>query len=124
MVAERRLLAAGYRERLAPLHAAGRLSWQVAADSALHAYQTFAILLAEGVDRERVRARCAEREIEVGPATYAFHRAASHAAAARRAGQLPVADALHQRGLALPLYVGMRSAELDRVCERLGEVLS
>ena len=37
--------------------------------------------------------------------------------------RMPVADALHARSLALPLYIGMRSGELDRVAARLQEVL-
>ncbi|HKE19845.1 MAG TPA: DegT/DnrJ/EryC1/StrS aminotransferase family protein [Kofleriaceae bacterium] len=122
MVAERRLLAEGYRRRLAPLARAGRLSWQEPATGAVHAYQTFAVRLAPGVDRDRVRRVLAAAAIESGPATFAFHRLPPH----RRAGQVPLeqADALHDRALALPLYIGMRSAELDAVVDALGEALA
>ncbi len=123
MVTERRLLAEGYHERLAGLRAADLLSWQVAPADAVHTYQTFAVLLHEGCDRDRVRHHCEANEIEVGPATYAFHRLGSHVRVDRTAGNLRVADALHDRGLALPLYVGMRSSDLDRVCEVLHEVM-
>ncbi len=124
MIAERRLLADGYHQRLASLREAGRIWWQVSPDGARHSYQTFAILLPEDRDRDAVCARFAAADIEVAPATYAFHRVASHADAGRRAGRLPVADALHERGLALPLYLGMRSAELDRVSEVLEEAVA
>jgi dTDP-4-amino-4,6-dideoxygalactose transaminase len=122
MAAERRLLAEGYRRRLAPLARAGRLSWQEPPAGAVHAYQTFAVLLAAGVDRDRVRRSLAAAAIESGPATYAFHRLPPHRRAA--SAPLPHADALHDRSLAVPLYIGMRSAELDAVADALGEALS
>jgi perosamine synthetase len=122
MVAERRLLAEGYRRRLAPLARAGRLSWQEPAPGAIHAYQTFAIRLAAGVDRDQVQRALAAAAIESGPATHAFHRLPPHRDE-RRAEGLEQADSLHDRGLALPLYVGMRSAELDAVADALGRAL-
>lgn len=122
MLRERRLLAEGYHRRLGPLRDAGRLSWQQVPDGALHAYQTFAVLLAEDVDRSAVIAALRERDIESTVATFAFHRVPILAERSP-ARQLPVADRLHDRGLALPLYVGMRGAELDHVSEALAEVL-
>jgi len=120
MLAERRLLADGYRRRLAPLARAGRLSWQEPAPGAMHAYQTFAIRLAPGIDRDQVRRQLAAAAIESGPATFAFHRVGPNAADPRAAEvTLPEADALHERSLALPLYIGMRSAELDAVSDAL-----
>jgi perosamine synthetase len=121
MVAERRLLAEGHRRRLAPLARAGRISWQEPALAAMHAYQTFAVRLAAGIDRDVVRRALAAAAIESGPATFAFHRLAPHAE--ERAPLLPEADALHERGLALPLYIGMRSAELDAVADALAEAV-
>ena len=121
MVAERRLLAEGYRRRLGSLARAGRLAWQEPAAGAVHAYQTFAVRLAAGVDRDRVRRALAAAAIESGPATYAFHRLPPHQ---RGAASMPEADALHDRSLAVPLYIGMRSAELDAVADALGEALA
>lgn len=118
MLAERRLLAAGYHQRLASLHGRGRISWQQVPAGAMHTHQTFSVLLADGVDRARACARLAGAGIEAGPATYAFVRVASFDGLVA-APPCPVAEALHERALALPLYIGMRSAELDRVCEEL-----
>lgn len=123
VLAERRLLAEGYRRRLAPLATAGRISWQEPPPRAMHAYQTFALRLAPDLDRDAVRAALAAADIESGPATYAFHRLPSHAGIARPVS-LAQSDALHDRGLALPLYLGMRSAELDRVCEALARAVT
>jgi dTDP-4-amino-4,6-dideoxygalactose transaminase len=121
LVAERRLLADGHRRRLANLVASERISLQEAPAGATHVYQTFAVLLAPRLDRARALAALAARGIESGPATYAFHRLPTHADAAR--GPLPVSDALHDRALALPLWPGMRSAELDRVADGLAAAL-
>ncbi len=123
MLAERRLLATGYRERLANPEQAGRLSWQQVPQGAMHTYQTLSVLLAEGVSRAEVCAQLADAGIESGPATYAFTRLDSFASAVDNGQSYPVADTLHDRLLALPLYLGMRSAELDRVCDVLTEAL-
>jgi perosamine synthetase len=123
MVAERRLLAEGYRRRLAPLARAGRISWQEPAAEAMHAYQTFAIRLAAGIGRDEIRRALARAGVESGPATFAFHRLPPHLPDGEEPPALPQADALHDRGLALPLYVGMRSAELDAVARALAEAI-
>jgi len=123
MLAERRLLATGYRERLANVEQAGRLSWQQVPDGAMHTHQTLTVLLAEGVRRDAVCAQLTDAGIESGPATYAFTRLDSFASVVDAAKSYPVADALHERLLALPLYCGMRSAELDRVCDVLSEAV-
>jgi perosamine synthetase len=116
MLSERRLLARGYDQRLAPLLADGRISAQRPGDGAMHSYQSYATLLSAGCDRARIQAALHARGIESGAATYAFHRIATFPGTAPT---LAVADALHERSLSLPMYLGMRSAELDRVCEAL-----
>ena len=120
MLAERRLLAQGYDERLEPLIRAGRLSVQAVPAGAQHSYQTYAVRLADGVSRDEVRARLLDADIETGPATYAFTELGVFAEWER---PMPVSAALHARGLALPLYIGMRSSELDRVAAALTEVI-
>lgn len=121
LLAERRLLADGYLERLAPLEKSGQISLQHVPPGASHSFQTFVVQLADGADRAAVRAALDAADIESGPGTYAFTRLDVFAAAAR---PMPVSDALHDRSLALPLYSGMRSAELDRVAAALAEALS
>lgn len=128
-LSERRLLVEGYRERLAGLCASGLLTWQSWPDGARPAHQTFAVLLAEdlpgGRDRAAVQAFLKDRDIETGVATFALSRLSMCADWPGLAGaSFPVAEALHDRGLALPLYQGMRSADLDRVTDALAEALS
>jgi perosamine synthetase len=127
MLRERRLLCEGYRERLAGLHRAGKLSWQEAQPGARPAHQTFAVQIAEHArlpSRDQVRAYLADANIESQVAIYALHRIDSVRPAAPAAARFPVAEAVADLGLALPLYVGMRSAQLDRVCDTLAEVIA
>lgn len=128
MLRERRLLVEGYRERLARLRAAGKLSWQDAPPGAEPAHQTFAVLLAEHPrlpSRDQVRAYLADAGIESQVAIYALHQLGSVRPALPGAGAaFPVAESVARCGLALPLYIGMRSAQLDRVCDTLAEVLA
>jgi perosamine synthetase len=127
MLRERRLLCEGYRERLAGLHRAGKLSWQEARPGARPAHQTFAVLIADHArlpSRDQVRAYLADAGIESQIAIYAQHRLDSVRPAVPAAARFPVAEAVAERGLALPLYIGMRSAQLDRVCDTLAEVIA
>ena len=122
---ERELLCAGYRERLADARDKGLLFLQEIPETARPACQTFAVLLAKHIDRDRVQAHMAAAGVETGVALFSLSRLDCYA---RLPGigdrRFPVAEALHDRGLALPLYSGLRSAELDRISESLLEALA
>jgi len=127
MLRERRLLCEGYRERLAGLHRAGKLSWQEALPGARPAHQTFAVQIADHArlpSRDQVRAYLADAGIESQVAIYALHQIDSVRPAVPAEARFPVAEAVAGLGLALPLYIGMRSAQLDRVCDTLAEVIA
>ncbi|MEM9493435.1 MAG: DegT/DnrJ/EryC1/StrS family aminotransferase, partial [Myxococcota bacterium] len=112
LLRERALLVAGYRERLGEQRAAGALTWQDGGETARSAHQTFAVQLAPDRDRDAVQRRLAEAGIESGPAVFALHWLDSFGQLPGMSDRrLPVAEALHRRGLALPLFPGMRSAE-------------
>ena len=124
LLRERDLLCAGYHERLGDLAARGRLSWQQFAPGARPARQTFAVLLPQGCDRARVQSHMAACGIETGVAAFALNRLDCYAELPGIGDRrFPVAEALHDRGLALPLFPGMRSAQLDQVTEALTEAL-
>ena len=118
MLAERRMLVTGYKERLESLQQR-RLSWQELPDTSQHSNQSFSVLLDESCDRDAAVVALQERGIGCGAATYSFVEIGVHP----DAGRAPIAKALHERSLSLPLYIGMRSAELGRVCDALKEVL-
>jgi len=119
MLAERRMLVDGYKERLASLEQAGRLQWQQLPPGAVHAYQSFSIVLDGSCDRAEVLASLQQQDIGCGVATYSFCELGIHS----HAGHAPVAKTLHERAMSLPLYVGMRSPELNRVCDALKDGL-
>jgi dTDP-4-amino-4,6-dideoxygalactose transaminase len=119
LLEERARLVARYRDALDAAGLGGLRGQRVPA-GARPAWQTFALLLDEGTDRARVIARLRDREIEAGPATYALHRIGS----LKLAGRYPVADALHDRALALPLWNGMTGEHVGRVVSALREALA
>lgn len=119
MLIERRMLVEGYKQRLEVARARYSLSWQLLPDGAVHANQTFAVMLPEHTERDEVVAKMAAKGIQCGAATYSFAEIPIH----KGCGEAPVAQALHHLALALPLYLGMRSGELDRVCDALAEAL-
>ena len=117
---ERARLAEAWRERLP----AGLVP-QAAPPGVRRVWQTFAVLLPAGVDRAGVIARLAAEEIEAGPATYALHRTGTFAGRPGfSAAALPVADALHDRALALPLWNGMAAEEVDRAARALARAIA
>ncbi len=119
MLAERRMIVSGYHERLESLRSAGRLSWQVLSGEAKHANQSFSLLLHEQSERSLVIEHLTSKGIGCGPATYSFAEIGTHP----NCGQAPNAALLHKQAISLPLYIGMRSAELDRVCDALSEAI-
>jgi dTDP-4-amino-4,6-dideoxygalactose transaminase len=115
MLIERRMLVDGYKQRLQPLVASRDLRYQVLPKGAVHANQTFAVLLSASHKRQEVISQLSERGIASGAATYSFLDIEIH----KGTEAVPNARLLHNNALALPLYLGMRSAELDRVCDAL-----
>jgi dTDP-4-amino-4,6-dideoxygalactose transaminase len=119
MLMERRMLVEGYKQRLEPLAQSRGIRWQKLPEGAVHANQTFALLLPESQERETVMGALRDQGIESGVATYSFAEIEIHDGLQ----PAPRARALHERAIALPLYLGMRSAELDRVSEALKAAL-
>ncbi len=121
-VRRRRALATRYRDGIR-----GWLAGQRCPEGAEWNVQTFGVLLPEGWS-EPMRARLVvwmrERaHIEVAPLGLAFHRIGSLAPPVARwaDGGLPVAEVLHDRGLALPVHPSMSLGDADRVLEALYE---
>ena len=122
LLAMRRNLVASYQERLGSLVQKGLISWQIPPSGAIHSWQTFAILLEGGFDRNIVCRALVEQGIEAGPATFAFPRLACYANHPRTRA-VPVVSLLHDRAIALPLFPQMASSDLQFVCDVLERVL-
>jgi len=122
MLTERRRLAARYRSQLTDLTVQ---RWPTAA---LGNDQTFGVVLPEHTDRDAVIAALRERGIESGRLSYALHTLPQFSEAVSRAHArcltFPHAERLAQRGLALPLWVGLSDMEQTHVIASLQSVLS
>ena len=66
-------------------------------------------------DRDRLRQSLLEMRIQTSVHYPAIHRFSSHSGA----GSLPVAEAIADRILTLPLHPGLTVAQVDEVCEAL-----
>ena len=123
LTARHRELAAHYLRRLAD----SPLRFQ--ADHPERIWQTFAVVLPQGVRRQALRAELQTQGIETQIASYGLHRLAAYRSAPRFAGtgdslDLPVTDRLHDRGLALPLHSELAESDVDRVCAALLKALT
>jgi perosamine synthetase len=121
LCSERRRLAQRYETALA------ELSFQRAPEGGVANRQTFAVLVGAAgqgsARRDRAISGLAERGVQAGRLSYALHtlpQFAREAAAAEAAGRsLVEARDIAERGLALPLYPGMREAQIDEVVRAL-----
>ena len=116
----RRALAARYREALAPLERAGLLS--LPADHPGHSWQTFMVVLADGVDRAAIIRALSERGIEANLGAQCVSAQPAFAAFVPPGGS-PNANRLFRQGLALPFCEQYGAAEVDTVSRALAELL-
>lgn len=116
MVEERARLAARYASAL-DAHGVQQL-----APGSRPNYQTFGFLLPPRFERDAVLAALRARGVEAGRLSYALH-ALPQLAAYARGEAFEHATALATRGIALPLWPGLRDAEQDLVIDALRAVL-
>jgi dTDP-4-amino-4,6-dideoxygalactose transaminase len=113
LVAIRRALAARYRQRLD----GHGLELPVEPAWARSNWQSFCLLLPDGVDETRVARAMAQAGIATRPGIANAHQQPIYAALQH--GPLPVSERAAAQGLKQPLYPGKTAAEVDRVCEAL-----
>ncbi len=93
-------------------------------DYAGHTYQSFVILLAGSIDRDRVIEQMYQKGIETTIGTYALHLEPYFARAYNyAAGDLAVSKAAFQRSLTLPLYVGLAERDIVFIADALKDIL-
>ncbi len=83
-------------------------------------HQTLAVWLPESAPRPEVMRRMRDLGVGAGILSYSLARLAH----LRCPAETPVADALADRGLALPLFEGMSAREVDEVVETLKRALT
>jgi dTDP-4-amino-4,6-dideoxygalactose transaminase len=115
----RRALADLYARHLERL--SGAVAPQVP-DGRTHTYQSYVVLLDEGVDRDRVIDQMREREVETTIGTYSMHLQPYFR---DRYGiddaTLPNATRAHYSALTLPLHAAMTEADVVTVVDALQE---
>lgn len=113
---DRRRTAREYVERLATLESVSvPLSGPVGACT----FQSFVVLLADGIDRNAVSRTMRERGVETTLGTYAMHRHPAFRRFGYLPGDLPNADQLERQTLTLPLTRDMPTSDVDRVVQTL-----
>ena len=84
----------------------------------------YAVRLPAGADRDAVVADLAQRGVEAKAYMPRIHLMAFYRERfGFREGQFPVAEDASARLLALPFFSAITEAQIDRVCEALGEAL-
>jgi perosamine synthetase len=121
--AERSRVASLYRERLEQLDAVRvpsegdgleRRSWFV-----------YVVEVADGIDRDAVIDRLAERGIASKAYLPCIHlQPFFRERFGFKGGEFPVAERASRRSLALPFYTTMPESQVDRVCSALADALS
>lgn len=90
-----------------------------------HIYQSFVVLLDEGLDRDRLVAELRRREIEATLGTYALHaQPFFQRAYGYRSGQLPGSYAAFRRSVTLPLYPQMTDEDVAAVARAVREAIA
>jgi perosamine synthetase len=121
LLAERRRLADGYRQRLASVSGIACPS----ADPG-HTYQSFVIRVVDGGTPRRNHAMdvMSARSIQTRPGTHAVHRLEYYTAKyGYQASQFPNACAAEDTTITLPIFPGMRDEDLDTVVAALRDGL-
>ena len=86
-------------------------------------YQSYVLLLADGIDRDEVSLAMRAAGIETTLGTYAMHAHPAFAAYGYRAGALPHSHRAQQQSLTLPLWPGMGEEVIAQVVAALGAAI-
>ncbi len=117
LLQRRAAVASMYAERLAGVEGvetpiAGR-------DRERRSWFVYAVRLGDGVDRDAVIARLAERGVASKAYLPCIHLFPHLRELGYREGQFPVAEAASAHSLALPFFPALAEAQVDRVCQEL-----
>jgi perosamine synthetase len=89
-------------------------------DDINHSYWMCSILVKDAKERDVVRDHLDKEGIETRPLFYPIHTMPMYSAQYQRH---PVAENLGWRGLNLPSYPGLKTEEIEFICQKLKEVL-
>ena len=89
-------------------------------DDVYHSYWMCSILTQDAKQRDVLRTHLEKEGIETRPLFYPVHTMPMYSAQYQRH---PVAEDLGWRGLNLPSYPGLKSEEIEFICEKIKEIL-
>jgi perosamine synthetase len=119
-IEKKREIALWYREALAPLARAGRITLHPEAPWARSVFWMYSVLLADSrISLDEVRSRLNDRGVDSRPFFHPMHTLPPYNTGER----LPVAEDLASRGLNLPSGVGLEREHVERVARALAQAL-
>ena len=112
-----------YHDMLAPLEQRGLLRRPIVPAHCRHNGHLYYVLLAPEIDRSMVLGKLKEAKINA-----VFHYVPLHSSPAgtrfgRAHGDLPLTTSLSERLIRLPMWMGLREEQQQRVCDTLGAIL-
>jgi dTDP-4-amino-4,6-dideoxygalactose transaminase len=117
---DRRTTAGRYDEALAHLHG---VRVPRASPGTTWSYQSYVVVLDDGIDREDVIAEMADGDVETTIGTYACHQHPAFSEWGMRRDDLPNSARFADRALTLPVVPRMTVSQVDRVVETLAAVI-
>ncbi|MEO6988189.1 MAG: DegT/DnrJ/EryC1/StrS family aminotransferase [Aquihabitans sp.] len=120
ILGDRARTAESYNQRLASVEG---ISLRVPGAGQNWSYQSYVVMVDDGVDRNQVIARMRELGIETTLGTYAMHAHPAFAKFGYQRGDLPNSLRAQEQSLTLPLLPHMDPGDVDRVVETLTSVI-
>lgn len=120
IVDERRRVAQIYLDKLTAVNFA---SVPLSGDTRECSFQSFVVMLADGIDRNRVIGRMKELQVETTLGTYAMHSQPAFSRFIRDGERLENSSCAQAYSLTLPLLRGMTRVDVDRVVDALVDVI-
>jgi dTDP-4-amino-4,6-dideoxygalactose transaminase len=122
MLERRAAVASLYEQGLAAIE--GVTAPMAARGAERRSWFVYPVRLSEGVDRDAVVARLAQRGVAGKAYLPCIHLFPHLRELGYREGQFPVAEAASARSLALPFFTSMSESQVARVCEALAQSLA
>jgi dTDP-4-amino-4,6-dideoxygalactose transaminase len=123
ITAERLSIWARYHKLLAPMETAGVLRRPIVPEVCRHNAHMYYILLAPGIDREKVLAKLKQHGV-----SSVFHYVPLHSSPAgkrygRAHGRLAITNSISERLIRLPLWIGLTEKQQESVVKTLKNIL-
>jgi perosamine synthetase len=121
LIAARRQIAAVYDRLLGEIE---EIRTPIEPEGCLHTYQSYVVIVKDGIDRDRLVARMKQCGIETTIGTYAIHVQRFYRdLLGLRPGSLPASYDAFMHSLCLPIYPSMEEVHVEQVVSNLKECL-